>query len=420
MQDEVGFIELLRKNPVFRRYWYANSISMLGEWFNTVAIFVLIESLSNSALALSGVIVLRMFALAVPQLFTGVFADNYSRKMLLIGANLASAAVLVPLFFLDGPEDLWIIYAVAAGLMILHAVYIPAENAVMPTITAENELLTANALNSGTWSASLALGAGLGGLVVAEWGVESAFIINMLSFIVAALLLMTIDIPNNNSSKKEGTWWKSGFTEVKEGWGLILSTPPVRRIITAKALWGLFGGGLVYMLILIGAEGEFGDIAAGIGVLFAARGIGTGLGPILAKYVFTNRNLWAQMLGWLVSIAGLGYLLLGFLQWTPLIAIIVIVAHAASGANWVLSTVLLQERSEDAWRGRLFATDFLLLTTISGLSTLAAGLLVEYGPLSLRQVLLLFACLQITSGVIWTLLISPGEREGRKSSPNDE
>lgn len=413
MQDEVGFIELLRINPVFRRYWFANSISMLGEWFNTIAIFVLIESISNSALAISGVIVLRMFALAIPQLFTGVLADRYSRKMLLVGSNFASALVLIPLFFLDGPHAIWIIYAVAIGLMVLHAIYIPAENAVMPTITRKNELLTANALNSGTWSASLAIGAGLGGIVVAAWGVNVAFAVNMLSFVIAALMLMTIEIPSTKEKVREGKWWKSGLVEVKEGWTLILKTPPVRRIITAKAMWGLFGGGLVYMLILIGAEGGFGSIASGIGILFAARGVGTGLGPILAKYTFTNRDIWPQLLGWLVSIGGLGYCLIAFLEWTPWIAIIIIIAHAASGVNWVLSTVLLQERSEDDWRGRLFATDFLLLTTIHGFSTLAAGLLVEYGPLSLREAIFLFAALQIINGIIWTLLVTPGEKKLR-------
>jgi MFS family permease len=416
MQEEVGFIELLRVNPIFRRYWIANSISMLGEWFNTVAIFVLIESISTSALAISGVIVLRMFALAIPQLFTGVIADRYSRKMLLVMSNIASALVLIPLFFLRGAQDLWIIYAVSAGLMFLHAIYIPAENAVMPTITAKNELLTANALNSGTWSASLAIGSGLGGIVVAAWGVNIAFAINMLSFIIAALLLLAIDIPKTKAKKRVGRWWESSLLEVKEGWSIILSTPPVRRIITAKAMWGLFGGGLVYMLILIGAEGGFGNIATGIGMLFAARGIGTGLGPILAKYAFTNREIWPQLLGWLVSIAGLGYCLIGFLEWTPWIAIIVISAHAASGVNWVLSTVLLQERSEDEWRGRLFATDFLLLTTILGLSTMAAGLLVEFGPLTLREAVLLFAVLQTFSGLIWTFLVSPGEKKLRKEN----
>ncbi|RUA01109.1 MAG: MFS transporter, partial [Candidatus Poseidoniales archaeon] len=48
-EREVGFIELLRVNPVFRRYWGANAVSMLGEWFNTVALFVLIDAMSGSS-----------------------------------------------------------------------------------------------------------------------------------------------------------------------------------------------------------------------------------------------------------------------------------------------------------------------------------------------------------------------------------
>ncbi len=93
--EEVGFFELLRVNPLFRKYWYANAISMLGEWFNTVALFVLIERFTNSALAIGAVFVLRMFALAVPQVFTGVLADRYSRKWLMVTANVASAILVL-------------------------------------------------------------------------------------------------------------------------------------------------------------------------------------------------------------------------------------------------------------------------------------------------------------------------------------
>ena len=328
----------------------------------------------------------------------------------MIWANLLSAVAILLLLLVDEASEVWWVYVVSSVLMILGAVFIPAENASIPNITEDNELLTANALNSGTWSAALCLGASLGGFVVAAYGVEVAFVTNAIAFLFGALMYSTIDIPQEPYVEKPGGFWANTVGTITEGFQIIFSTPPVRRIITAKALWSVFGGGLVYMLVLVGDEMGLGSLAAGIGVLFAARGLGTGMGPILARYAFTDRGRWPFWLGWLVSVCGLAYVAIGWLEWSPWIAALVTFGHAASGANWVLSTVLLQERSEDAWRGRVFSTDFLLMTLLNGFSTLAASLLLEYTDMTLREGIQIFAVLQVLSGIVWIALVMPGEK----------
>jgi len=72
--------------------------------------------------------------------------------------------------------------------------------------------------------------------------------------------------------------------------------------------------------------------------------------------------------------------------------------------------VLLQERSDDEWRGRLFSTDFLLMTTVNGCSTLVASLMLEYTDITLREGIQLFAILQVLSGMVWVILMMPSER----------
>jgi len=407
---EVGFIELLRRNPVYRRLWFGLSISMLGEWFSTVALFVLIYTLTGSELGIGLLFVIRMFSLAIPQIFTGMLADRFSRKSLMIWSNILSAVAVLSLLLVNTEDDVWLIYVISSLLMVLHAVFIPAENASIPNITEDNELLTANALNSGTWSAALCLGASIGGFVVSLYGVEVAFIVNAICFVIAAIMYSTITIPQDPFVPKPGGFWANTTGNIADGFRIIFSNPPVRRIITAKALWAIFGGGLVYMLVLVSDDIGFGDIAAGVGILFAARGLGTGLGPILARYLFRNRTLWPFLMGWLVSTCGLAYVAIGWLQWSPWIAVLVVFGHAASATNWVLSTVLLQERSEDAWRGRLFSTDFLLMTTVNGFSTLAASLMLEYTDVTLRQGIQIFAILQVLSGIVWIILMMPGEK----------
>ena len=416
LEREVGFLELLKNNPTFRRLWMGLAISMIGEWFSTVALFVLIYTLTGSELGIGLLFVIRMFSMAFPQIFTGMLADRFSRKKIMIWANLLSAIAVLSLLLVNDENDVWLIYAISALLMALHAVFIPAESASIPNVTKENELLTANALNSATWSAALCLGASIGGFVVSAFGVEAAFLINALCFALGALMYSTITIPQEPFQPKPGGIWTNTVGNIVEGFQIIISKPHVSRIITAKALWAIFGGGLVYMLVLIGDEIAFGDLAAGIGILFAARGLGTGLGPIFARYVFKNRNIWPFLLGSLVSVCGVAYVVIGFLEWSPWIAVIVVLGHAASAINWVLSTVLLQERSDDEWRGRLFSTDFLMMTTVNGLSTLGASLMLEFTEITLREGIQLFASLQVLSGIIWVILMLPKERRFLKES----
>lgn len=416
LEREVGFLELLKDNPTFRRLWMGLAVSMMGEWFSTVALFVLIYTLTGSELGIGLLFVIRMFSMAFPQIFTGMLADRFSRKKIMIWSNLLSAIAVLSLLLVNDENDVWLIYAISALLMALHAVFIPAESASIPNVTKENELLTANALNSATWSAALCLGASIGGFVVSAFGVEAAFLINALCFALGALMYSTITIPQEPFQPKPGGFWTNTVGNIVEGFQIIISKPHVSRIITAKALWAIFGGGLVYMLVLIGDEIAFGDLAAGIGILFAARGLGTGLGPIFARYVFKNRNIWPFLLGSLVSVCGFAYIVIGFLEWSPWIAIIVVLGHASSAINWVLSTVLLQERSDDEWRGRLFSTDFLMMTTVNGLSTLGASLMLEFTEITLREGIQLFAFLQVISGIIWVILMLPKERRFLKEN----
>ena len=71
---------------------------------------------------------------------------------------------------------------------------------------------------------------------------------------------------------------------------------------------------------------------------------------------------------------------------------------------------MLQERTEDDWRGRVFATDFLLMTTVNGTSSLIAALMIAYVGIDLRTLILYFRCQSDNSGVSWLSIMLPGER----------
>ena len=149
------------------------------------------------------------------------------------------------------------------------------------------------------------------------------------------------------------------------------------------------------MLILIGDEIALG-LPQALAFCLLREGWGLDSDPSLPD-TCSRIEIWPFLLGSLVSVCGLAYVAIGWLEWAPWIAAIVVFGHAASAINWVLSTVLLQERSDDEWRGRLFSTDFLLMTTVNGCSTLVASLMLEYTDITLREGIQLFAILQVIS-----------------------
>ena len=410
---EVGYLELLVTNPDYRRFWLSFLISSSGSWFNTVAVFVLVIELTGSELALGLIFALRMLAFSLPQPFTGMLADRYDRKTLMVTANVLSALVAVGLVFIDGRDQLWLLYVLVGLLMALHALEVPASQAALPNLVAENQLLTANALDTATWSATLALGCAAGGFVTAVHGVDAAFWIDAASFLVAAGLIATLRIPQSVSEDAGRPLLKSGLANILQGWRFILSRPDVLRLIFAKSVWTIGGGGLVFLLVLVGDELGFEDFAIGIGVMFLARGIGVGIGPLIAREVFKDREKWKYLIGLLITVSGVSYLIFGLVEWTLLSLGLVVFAHAASGSNWVLSNVMLQQRVPDEWRGRVFATDLLLMAGFHSISALLASAAVDREYLSLREALLVFAGIQVVFGLLFALWM----RNGFERSP---
>ena len=401
---DVGYYQLLSDNKDFRKFWFANVISMLGEWFNTIALFTLILTHTGSEALLGLLFTVRMLGFAIFQPIVGLLADRWSRKRIMIATNIAQALFALSFLMVDGPEDMWWLLAMSAVMMLLHGSYLTAERAAIPNIVSEDELATANALDSATWSAALAIGAALGGLVVTEYGVDLAFIIDSITFVIAALIILPVHVPQKVSDEMKGPLFSTAFANIKAGLKRIFSESRILRIVFAKASWNIAGGGLAAVfLVLAGANLSNLEMAGGIGLFFMARGIGTGIGPILARKYLTDEKRWPSLIGILVAISGLLYLAVGFSLGGALwiTVLLVIAAHAASGANWVLSTILTQKWVEDEMRGRVFSMDMLLMSISFSISTIVAGWLLENTTLTIQQGMIYFACVMIAAGLLF-------------------
>ena len=140
---KIGYLKLLRENRPFRRLFFANEISYIGDWFTVIALFILAgEATDNSPLAIAGVLASRSFSLAAFTPFSGMLADRYSRRGLMILANLSSLFILVAVLLFELLNNLTSVYVLAVVMVAARAVFDPAEYAYLPNICNEEELLT--------------------------------------------------------------------------------------------------------------------------------------------------------------------------------------------------------------------------------------------------------------------------------------
>ena len=404
--SDIGYLQLLRSNRNFRSLWLASVISMLGEWFNTIALFFLILEYTGSEFLLGFLFTVRMASFALMQPFIGLLADRYSRKLIMVVANFVQIFLALGFLMVDSASDIPWMIALSGLMMLLHGTYMTAERAAIPNVVSAENLATANALDAASWSTALCIGALLGGVVVSNWGADAAFIIDSMTFAVATLLLIPVKIQQHVEEEMKTPFFKTAFSNIKRGWLRVYTESRLLRIIFAKTAWNVAGGALAgVFLVLLGSETDGYGAAMGFGIFFFARGVGTGLGPIIARHALKDESKWPGLIGKLVVISGAFYVLVSLTLDISIVltVVLILLAHAASGANWVLSTILTQRWVEDEMRGRVFSIDMLFMSIAFSISTSIAGYLVENYNLGIQDGILYFGSLMMLTGIMFTL-----------------
>jgi len=368
---------LISGNRNYRLLWFGQIVSQLGDWFNSVAVYALLLELTGTATSVALMIIVQFLPMAVIGPVAGVVVDRVDRRRLMILMDVVRGVLVLLLLVVHRADQLWLVYLVMGAAVSATAFFEPARTAVIPNITSRAELLTANALSSATWSAMLAIGAGAGGLVTAVFGRNTAFIVNAVSFFASAVIISrTAFLAAPPAVKRPaGLGSLTGFTDLVDGVRYVLADRHVAALMLVKAGWGMAGGVLLLMAVM--GERVFpvgGSAAAGIGVLYAARGLGAGIGPILARAWLGQQP--DQMRRAIVPsylLVMCFYLMLGWSTTLAVASLAVVGAHAAGSVLWVFSTVLLQMSVPDRFRGRVFSAELGLLMIVSAASSFICG-----------------------------------------------
>lgn len=397
-----SYLTLLKTNAGFRNLWYGQVVSELGDWLNSIAIYMLVMQLGGGGMAMA----LTMMAKLMPVFFVspiaGVLIDRMDRRTILMASDLFRFVVVLCFLFVDAPGELWLLYSLVIVEIALAGFFEPARSAMIPSLTRREELVTANALSGSTWSVMVAVGAALGGVLVSWFGIQTAFIIDAFTFLVSAFFISRIP-KSKPGAPLPAEAKKSFFKDLFDAGRYLKSEPGILILALLKS--GLaMAGGIMTLIPLYAARIYSAPemISMAIGIIYSGRGIGAALGPPLVRRLFGDST---QALRAAISVAfflGAGaYLLFSRSESLVLATASIGLATFFGSIIWVFSSALIHLQAEDRFLGRIFSLEMALLTLVMGLSNFAVGGLIETMGWGLQTTAQTISIVFLLPGIAW-------------------
>ncbi len=354
-------LSLLRDNAPLRRLWAAGVVSQIGDWLSYVVVSLMALDLGSGAMSVALVLVAHTLPHALLAPLGGVVADRFDRRSLVVIGALARGVLTLGMVAAAWLGLLDLVLGLVFVRASVGALVLPAQGALLPRLVARRDLLTANKLLSGTWSVMFTVGMALGGLL-APLGAPIALALDALTFLLAAGLLS--GLPAQPAGERGPV---RPLRDLVHAARVARGDQRLLRAVLAKSPIALASGG-AWVLLNLRAEEALLAAGATLGLLHAARGVGTALGPLALGERYASFDL-------------LGFAGMAVFAWSGDLVVLVVAALSwgvGTGANWVGSTADLQTRAPDAVLGRLGALDGLAMTLAMSISALGGAALADH------------------------------------------
>jgi Na+/melibiose symporter-like transporter len=375
---------VLARHRDLRLVLSAGLISMTGDWILRVGLIYRVYALTGSTVASA----LMMASSFLPQVLlgavAGVFADRWDRRRTMIVANLLLAAGLLPLLLVHGAGQVWIVFAVLLFESIVAQFFSPAEQALLPRLVLDEQLITANAVSGQAQNVARLAGSGSGGVIAAAGGITAVALADAASFVISAGLIALVVAPGRaeagpRASASPGHQVALLRAELADG----LRWAARHRVVRSLMIFILvtsIGEGIMSTLFAPYVRHVLHGSSQAYGLVAAVQAIGGIAGGVIAASA--GRRVSASwLLGWgavAFGLVDLGIFLypLGYVAVWPAAVGMVIVG--VPGALTLAGAMTLFQRStDDAFRGRVFGA----LGAVEGIAiltgTLCAGFLAQ-------------------------------------------
>ncbi len=365
-------------NRDFLLLWQGQLVSQVGQRAFGLAMIFFIKETTGSASLMGLMMMLSTLPGVLMGPLGGTFADNFSRKKIIVWGDfingifvlsLAALMYLVP--YATGLLVTWLFIVATAGAIIF-AFFTPAVSAAVPDLVPEQRLDAANSMNQFAIFTSLFVGQGLGGLLYTITGAAALFLINGFTYLFASGTEAFIRIPQAipQKSKKAGEAFRSFLSDTNEGLRYVWNQKGMRVLFLAAALLYLFVAPMVIILPFY-VEDYLKLDASWYGYLLMSLGVGSVIGYVIAGAANVRGRAQSRLVVFSLMGAGLALGFIGFVNLPFVVLGIVFVIGLMAGIFIVKATTIVQLASSSEIRGRVFG---LLGTLTSGLAPLGMGI----------------------------------------------
>jgi MFS family permease len=398
-----GFLNLLRSNRQYRACWLGQTVSEVGDHFNSIAVLSLALHLTGSGFTVGAVMIARV----VPALFAGpvagVVLDRLDRRKVMIASDLLRAVVALLHILLLTYRQTWLLYTLSGLLMFASPFFNSGRSAILPRIASPEELHAANALTQTTSWLTLSIGALAGGVSTTSFGYEWAFVANAFSFLFSAAAIWSLRSPTGDFKPERGAAPKrptSSYQEFREGLAYMRARPLILGIALLGVGWSTGGGAAQVLFTLFGQQVFQGGPAA-TGLIWGFAGIGLVLGGIWGNRAVPHKHFarYKHTVTIAFFLHGVCYAVFSLMPWLWAAVVFITLSRVCMGLNSVMNRTMLLLHVPDRLRGRVFTTVDSMSQAVMMLSM--AGAAVACTRFTPRQIGLVAGILSASAALGW-------------------
>jgi predicted MFS family arabinose efflux permease len=404
----------------FARLLGAQAVSNLGDWVYALAVAATLSQRMDGpdlVRTLSILLVCQAAPAALfGALFAGPLADRRSRRNLMIVADAMRALAISTLLLSSQPSPAHF-YLVAVCLGLFGAVFQPSLMASIPNVVGKGEVVAANALVGAIYHAAIMIGPALGAFLISTLDPRPVFGLNATSFAISAVLIFGVRMPAREQHRR-GT---SPVRDLIEGGRYVLRTPLVRGVLLVMSVVLLAAATktpleTLFVRDVLTKGGDFAERARVLAFVTTAWGLGMLLGS-LASPALARRWPRERLLPASIAMVGLTVLAVSTTSDFRTVLLAWLIAGTANSVGNVSYESLLQERTPDELRGRVFAAAEAALdgSYLAGvfLAGFLGSLFAVSGAFAISGGILLFAA-------VLARFILPGARRGAPMTSRQE
>jgi MFS family permease len=387
------------RNPNYRLYFFGQGISQIGSWLQRVAQSWLVLDLTDSPAALGIVTAAQFLPILILSLFAGVIADRLPRRGLLYVITIVESlqSIVLAALTLTGTIQLWHVYVLAAVLGIASAFEMPTRQVFLSELVDRDELQSGISLNSSVFNAARILGPGIGGVIIAVWGVGLCFALNAVSFVAVLISLAIMNMHHLREIKRppRAALW----AQLADGIRYSARSPALGFPLVLLAVIGTFAYNFGVTLPLL-ARYALDLGAVGFGTLNTAMGVGSLVGALgVAARLSPTRTVLLAAAGAFSALL----LAVAMSPWYVLTLLILVGAGVASVTYSAVTNTTLQLNSREEYRGRVLSLYTLLFAGSTPIGGAITGWLADAWGIRITLGIEAGVCLAATAiGVLWT------------------